>query len=277
MKIALCFFGKTGSRGGKTTYNKHDDIDPQLAHFFYKINLLDEYDVDVFIHSWSINKKNELLSLYKPKDHIFEKQKFFFPIKSLFLEFKKIITLKQKLVWLYNLFFAYNYGTPYKYRFKCAQATYSRFYSAKMSLNLMNSFEKKNNFTYDFVISARLDLCIFRKLNFKNFRGEFLYFPHNVRPTLTLYKEKNQPEIMNRPNQISDEIIISSSRNMTLFGNIYYDLGSLTLTNHTAPYEYILKNNLKYFRILLFNYDYSLNRVIIHNKLEKKLENLLIN
>ena len=276
MKIALCLFGKTGSKGGKTTYNMQDDIDPKIAYFFYKNNLLNYHDVDVFIHSWSVNHKNKLLHLYKPKDMIFEKQRFFFPDKALFLEFIKVSTIKQKIVWLYNLFFAYKYGTPYKYRFKCAQATYSRFYSAKESLNLMNNFEKINKFTYDFVISSRLDLCIFKKINFKSLSRNYLYFPDNVRPSLTLYKEKNQLEIMDRPNQINDEIIISSSKNMSLFAKIYYELSSLTLTNHKAPYEFIIKNNLKYSRFLLFNYDYSLNRVIIYNEMENKLENLLI-
>ncbi len=52
MKIALCFSGQARSF--------------EKGYEYYKRNLLDLYDVDVYIHTWNFQNKNELLKLYKP-------------------------------------------------------------------------------------------------------------------------------------------------------------------------------------------------------------------
>ena len=58
MKIALCFCGQARSF--------------ESGYEYYKRNLLDHYDVDVYIHSWKFPESNKLLQLYKPKDYLFE-------------------------------------------------------------------------------------------------------------------------------------------------------------------------------------------------------------
>jgi hypothetical protein len=58
MKIALCFSGQ--ARAFKEGYE------------FYKRNLFDHYDVDVYIHTWKFTEQNDLVALYKPKACEFE-------------------------------------------------------------------------------------------------------------------------------------------------------------------------------------------------------------
>ena len=59
MKIALCFSGQPRSF--------------RAGYEYYKKNLLDHYDVDVYIHAWKMpNGGNDLVELYKPKDYIFK-------------------------------------------------------------------------------------------------------------------------------------------------------------------------------------------------------------
>ena len=52
MKIALCFTGQARSF--------------QKGFEYYKKNLLDVYDVDVYIHTWQFDGEKELENLYKP-------------------------------------------------------------------------------------------------------------------------------------------------------------------------------------------------------------------
>ena len=59
MKIALCLFGLTGGTVGVGGQGRQ--IHPKNGYLYYKKNLIDQYDVDVFIHSWSTEFKNELI------------------------------------------------------------------------------------------------------------------------------------------------------------------------------------------------------------------------
>jgi len=61
MKIALCFCGQTRSF--------------EKGFEYYKRNLLDHYDVDVYIHSWKRDMsegETSIVDLYKPKNFLFE-------------------------------------------------------------------------------------------------------------------------------------------------------------------------------------------------------------
>ena len=274
MRIALCLYGRTGSLNGKTLFNSKDNIDPSIAYYFFNHNLLKKYETDIFIHSWSTSKKNEILKLFKPKKFIIEHQKFFLPIRPLFKEFCRVKKYTQKAIWLYNLFFKYNYGIDR--RFKRAQATYSRFYSAYKSIELKKNFEKLNRFEYDYVISARLDLCIFKSINFKKFKKNILYCPHTVKFKNKLSKEYSDVEIIhNKIDQLNDELFVSDSQTMNNFSKIFFDLPNIRLSNHFSPYDYLLKNNMKYKKFCHINYDHSISRVIIGNNLNKFLNKLL--
>ena len=58
MKIALCFSGQARSF--------------EQGYEFYKKNLLDHYDVDVYIHSWKFDDERKLLELYRPVSYEFQ-------------------------------------------------------------------------------------------------------------------------------------------------------------------------------------------------------------
>lgn len=60
MKIALCFYGLVGSRADKN--GNGISLDPSLAYKLNYENIIKDNDVDVFIHSWSKDFENELVS-----------------------------------------------------------------------------------------------------------------------------------------------------------------------------------------------------------------------
>jgi hypothetical protein len=77
MKIALCLFGTTGTSGGFGTGilpGEGAAIHPRICYEYYKKNLFNHNDVDVYMHSWSGEWKTVLLDLYNPVRHSFEKQ-----------------------------------------------------------------------------------------------------------------------------------------------------------------------------------------------------------
>lgn len=73
MKVALCLFGIVGGKEGKD--GKGGNVDYQIAFDHYKKHILDKNDVDVFIHTWSIELEEELKAIYKPKKVFFRNRK----------------------------------------------------------------------------------------------------------------------------------------------------------------------------------------------------------
>ena len=80
MRIAFCLVGIVGSVQGKygldgtTNSTKGLPVDFRIGHHFHKKHIFDHNDVDVFIHSWSNEFKDQLLDLYQPKKYIIEEQ-----------------------------------------------------------------------------------------------------------------------------------------------------------------------------------------------------------
>ena len=77
MKIALCLSGYTGfdkKLGSTVIPEKVNLLDLSVGYSYYKSNVIREYDVDTYIHSWSIDMKKEILDTYKPKKYTIEKQ-----------------------------------------------------------------------------------------------------------------------------------------------------------------------------------------------------------
>ena len=124
MKVALCLHGLFNSTtdGASNGYDGYDHI---------KKHILDVYDTDVFVHSWEIEKMNEINELYNPKSSIFEGQMDF----SNFINKRGLLNLK---------------GTP-----RSPQSVLSHLYSVTKSMqlpyNVIDTY-------YDLVIKARFDL-----------------------------------------------------------------------------------------------------------------------
>ena len=76
MKIAILMHGITGATD---KFGTGTNVPVHLSHEHFKKHILDankEHDVDVFVHSWSTEAKEELLELYNPVDHLIEPQLF---------------------------------------------------------------------------------------------------------------------------------------------------------------------------------------------------------
>ena len=117
MRIALCFRGLTGFNK-PTTDGESRPLNPRLGFRYHlqsiiQPNLNAGHEIDIFLHSWSIEHKQELLNLYKPKRYLLEEQFQFstkrkvedgflpkdvrreFGIKSFYASGKKVVDLKK--------------------------------------------------------------------------------------------------------------------------------------------------------------------------------------
>jgi len=123
MKIALCLHGLFNS----TTDSTSNGID---GFEYIKENILTKGEVDVYIHSWELDKKEEIINLYNPKSYIFEEQKEFLNI----IKDRGLNTLTK---------------TP-----RPIKNVVSHFYSVSESINLaLNS-----KIDYDIIVKSRFDL-----------------------------------------------------------------------------------------------------------------------
>lgn len=132
MKIALCFCGQARSF--------------EKGFEFYKRNLLDHYDVDVYIHTWKMsNGDKSLLQLYNPKDYIFE--------DALVGEYDSTYT-----------------NTPNAQKWP-PRFTYSALYSMKQVSKLIDG-------EYDWVIKTRTDYALNGRIPFDQWDNSKLYIPN---------------------------------------------------------------------------------------------------
>jgi hypothetical protein len=132
MKIALCFCGQARSF--------------ERGYEYYKRNLLDHFNVDVYIHSWKMpNGGKDLLDLYKPKDYLFE----------------------DTLVGNYDAIYT---NTPNAAKWP-PRFTYSALYSMNEVANLIQG-------EYDWVIKTRTDYALNGRIPFDQWDNSKLYIPN---------------------------------------------------------------------------------------------------
>jgi hypothetical protein len=134
MKIALCFSGQVRSF--------------EKGYEYFKRNLLDHYDVDVYIHSWkraAVEGESCINHLYKPKDYLFE----------------------DKLMGNYDAIYTRT-PDPIKHP---PRFTYSMFYSKNEVLKLIDG-------QYDWVISTRTDYALNLVIPFAELDNSKLYIPN---------------------------------------------------------------------------------------------------
>jgi hypothetical protein len=130
MKIALCFCGQARSF--------------EKGYEYYKRNLLDHYDVDVYIHSWKFEDYQKYVNLYKPKDYLFE----------------------DKLVGNYDILYT---NTPNAQKWP-PRFTYAALYS-------MNEVRNAIQGEYDWVIKTRSDYALNGRIPFEQLDNSKLYIP----------------------------------------------------------------------------------------------------
>ena len=157
MKVALCLSGQ--ARFLETCY--YESMKP---------NIIDDLNPDVFIHTWDTSimvdqhfingtegvmgdkipydLMETMISLYKPKKHIIEPQKYF-----------------EQNKWSDRLMPSIK-----------SDHMYSMFYSINESNKLKKQYEDENNFIYDWVIRIRFDMAIpSGPLNLNNLTNDHLW------------------------------------------------------------------------------------------------------
>lgn len=171
-KIALCLFGNIGNKTNSGHRSLASDVkkesqiastNPEIAYSSIKRHILDKYDTDVFIHSWSTNHEQKIRDLYNPTKAIFEDQKDFDMDLT-----KYGINSGPMDTWNVpkNTLFSYKVlvGPHPNYRDLLVQhsfRTQSRWYSNCKAIQLKREQEIEGCFKYDFVITTRFD-CFFK-------------------------------------------------------------------------------------------------------------------
>ena len=259
MKIALCFYGLIGSKTNKNGIG--ENLDPKIAYNYYKKNIINvNKNVDIFVHSWSIEAKNKILQLYKPKKYIIEEQIDFSYSKN---HPKKFGNFRNRFKYKLLKFFKRNkYEKLIKKKNKKLFRAYSRWYSNKKVIDLKIEYEKENNFKYDMVMVTRLDIGFFKKLNFKNFDNNFFYVSHrNDAPTrynnYVANYENHQLGI-----SFQDLWFFSNDENIDNFGKLFDNIEEYDVSPHSSSLQHVYKfiGNQKVKFVLYRWFDYELIR-----------------
>ena len=140
MKSALLLSGKIGGTTGKNGKGSLVDF-VKCAKLFQK-NIIEPNNCDVFLHSWSVEQRNELEALYHPVDVIFEPQ------------------------------INFNINGHVLFR------SHSKWYSIKETIKLKTLYESHSNSIYDWVMIARFDLMILEPFIFESLNSKLLHLPN---------------------------------------------------------------------------------------------------
>ena len=149
MKIALGLHGIVGGIGGK--YGKGDSKKAlELGYDHYKKYILDHNDCDVFCHTASLERANEILDLYQPVRHKFIPQpRFLVPSRG---------------------------HTGYDER--RIQAHYHKWFSHKHVSQLRLLHEREIGVKYDMMYIGRYDLAWNTVVNFSKFDPNKFWLGH---------------------------------------------------------------------------------------------------
>lgn len=205
-KVALCLYGLVGGKVGKD--GKGGNVDYMIAYEHYKKHIFDKNNIDVFIHSWSVDLKNELKEIYRPQRSIFQKQKRF--------------------TW-----FDRN-NNDQKHR------AYSRWYSSKKTIELKREYEIKNGFVYDWVMVSRLDLAFFTDVIFDRYNPDYFYASYwNDAPNPRLGRLQANRENHNERVGFLDLWFFSNSKIMDKFSTLYDHRKEYDVSPHKASRQHV--------------------------------------
>lgn len=188
MKIALCFYGcaPLETLRGKMKNQIKWDI-PQQQWLKYVIEPND--NIDIFMHCWTPNVKEDYVKKFKPKKYVFEPPKKF------------PITRRQRIM-------DYN-----KTNDEIMQSVH---YSIQQSLKLKQQYEIENNFVYNVVMIARMDVVWFEKVDFSQFNTNYIHIPPwNYAYDVNKYRPMDY---------ILDYFIITNSELANKIGDLYNNI-----------------------------------------------------
>lgn len=233
MKIAVCLYGNVGFKEKLGGSDGNNLIPLPLEELYKSIKefILDDNDCDIFIHSWSEDRREEIINLYEPKKYVIEAQKNF------------ALSRKSK-----------------------KHATLSRWYSECKSNELKKNYEIENGFLYDIVLHTRFDLKWFSKIDFKQIEKNTFYVSHWNE---SINKNKLGP--YNKSNvyvnyAFMDLWFYSGSKIMDKFSKIYkfrymlYFLNYFRYNNHRFSYITTKLNKFNIQFNLYRGHDYEIYR-----------------
>ena len=135
-KIALCLCGLTGKTGKG---GSGEPLNNEFAYNHYRKHIINtNKNVDIYIHSWSVSQKDNIIKLYKPTNYLFQKQE--------------------------NFNRDSNYINGDKRQIFNAE---SRANSILRCLQLIKNKENENSFKYDYVMITRFDIAFFSDIIFE--------------------------------------------------------------------------------------------------------------
>ncbi len=229
MKIALCLFGHAGGIKDKNGAMK-GAVNIRESFDCYKKTIIQYNDVDIFIHSWSHDLKQKIIDLYKPKISKIENQ----------IDFS-IVSIKD-----YSSIHSPDYsGISNSILRDTAIRSSSRWYSNSYVLKIMKSYSQKHKLSYDYVFQGRLDLLLYKKIDFLSLNKDCFYCPSRE-------KEKDKA--------VGDLFFISSQENAEKFSTIYKNKNLYSIRPVIAAKQHLEKNNIKTREYLKLPDDFTILR-----------------
>jgi hypothetical protein len=215
VKIAVCLYGLAGGEVNSTS--GVITVEPSRSCKNYMEVLFQGYDVDFFLHSWSVDSKDTLLDLYKPKSSIIENQIDFSRYSLDDYSLKHIETYKKIFATEKNI----HSFLSEKYIFN----THSRWYSSSKCLEIMNDYSKDQNLQYDWVFQTRMDLFYREGLPFEKLNNEYFYTSPRFEMDADL--------------AINDVWFLSNQKNAELFSKIYDNIFDYSIWPHSAAKQHV--------------------------------------
>ena len=164
MRIAILMHGASGNAD---KYGTGASLPVELSHKHFQEKIVDvnkDAQIDVFMHSWSPQDREQLVDLYKPLGEYFEPQIIF--------DFEYIVGDPNGPGGEINKWHDGKFKGLDNLRF---HALFSRWYSAKIVNELRLAHQAKNGFVYDYVMLTRYDLAYIEDFDFSKFEKSKIY------------------------------------------------------------------------------------------------------
>lgn len=237
MRTAICYYGILGSKGGPGGIG--DVILPKECFASIRKYIIDvNENVDIFVHSWSVEHTNAITTTLRPKKFIIEKQ----------IAFDKAKLHREPIRCIHDVRAAFSRNlrcwidpTEKINRLESARKSYSRWYSTKKVLEIKAKYEQEQNIKYDFVLLLRFDVEFYSFLRFCNYSNRYFYAPHwNDLP-----RPENGHKICFNQNYLGSGFLdlwfFSGSAIMDSFGKLFDNLKDYNISPHFAPYQHVCK------------------------------------
>jgi len=247
MRVALCLTGLASHPGqkivggqmwdGKT--GKRTPVEWTKGFEHYQRHLFAHNDIDVFIHTPSMNVQQELINAYQPKKAIFE------PIPKFSITGAKVDK-------------NYPDGITSK-----IQITIARWYSIQKCMQLKKQYEQEHGFKYDMVMIGRFDVAWMVDVHFNKFDPNFFYASNwcvmklpngqGIRHEDWFFHgwdKKNDPTLQHTHTgyphtphypALADYWFFGGSEIVDKFGNLYDNVGRFLREGVPSNHEFALK------------------------------------